>query len=375
MKRNLATWDLHFAESGAEALDVMAAHPVDIVVSDLNMGRMNGAVLLRQVQESCPEIVRIVLSGSTSREEACQTASSAHQFLGKPFDSKDLSSTLRRAASLRTILDSKELRRLVAGKNELPSVPEIYLRLTEVLADTDASLAEVAELVERDPGVSARLMQLTSSAFVGRRALPQNVRQAVICAGTTMIRALVLTHHIVVSYQPRVPGFSIEDVQGHGLRTAMLAAGMLASSEQQNQAFLAGMLHVVGRLVLASRAPSAYRDVMKAHAGSDVSLADAERARFGATHAEVGAYLLGLWGIQHEIVEAVASVHTPNDIQDTRIGPASAVHVASRLAMDPETAISADQGDAGPISAELIERIGCEDRVPAWREAARSMFE
>lgn len=375
MERRLKAWDLGFFETGAEALESIRENPADVVVSDLNMGRMDGAVLLKRVQEATPQVVRIVLSGSTSRTEACQTASSAHQFLSKPFDSKTLADTLRRAASMRSILDSPALRKLVAGKNELPTLPETYLELTELLASDDASLAELAGLVERDPGLAARLMQLTSSAFIGRREPPANVRQAVIYAGTTMIKALVLTHHIVEQYRPKVATFSMQEVQQHALRTAAIASEMLASSEAQGEGFLGGMLHLVGRVVLATRAPAAYQEVLRMWDEEGVTIAAAERSILGATHAEVGAYLFGLWGLPHAVVESVALANRPAEIRDTSIGPVSAVHIASRLAVDPDRELGVGGESSLAIDRALVDRVGVAGRLPAWRARARSVIE
>lgn len=375
MSRSLASWDLVFASSGDEALAAMAAAPVDVVVSDLNMGQMDGAALLQQVQDQAPEVVRIILSGSTSREEACLTTSVAHQFLAKPFDSSELSATLTRALSMRGILGDDRLRQLVAGANELPAVPALYVALTEILRRDDASLVDVAALVEQDPAASARMMQLTCSSFIGRRTPPRNIREAVIYVGVKVVKALVLTHHIVTQFKTRLPGVSADQVQEHGTRTGALASLMLAGSDLADDAFLAGMLHGVGRLLLASRTPRRYRQVLQVHTRDGVSLARAERDLLGASHAEVGAYLFGLWGLPHSIVDAVATCHRPTAIQGDDLGVAAAVYLASRLIDDPDAPVSACGDDHQHLDAGLVERLGGTTALEGWRAAARQLLQ
>ncbi len=373
MKRRLATWDLVFAESGEDALARMRDVPVDVIVSDLNMGRMDGAALLQRVQQETPDVVRVVLSGSTSREEACLTTRVAHQFLAKPFDSDALSETLQRAAAMRSLLDDSVLRALVGGDNTLPAVPRLYVELTEVLRREDASLADVAMLIEQEPAIAARMMQVTSSAFLGRRMPPRTVRDAVVFLGVTVVKSLVLTHRVVTKFSADVPGFSAEDVQMHGLRTAALASEILSNTPHMEQAFLVGMLHVIGRMVLAARAPKRYAKVLQAAQDEQLSLPAAERAAFGATHAEVAGFLLGLWGLPHSIVDAVVHCHRASSYGDEPLGLGAAVYFATRLVADPDVAIGACGDEQDGIDDGLVERLGVGDSLPSWRFAARSL--
>ncbi len=364
MTRRLETCDLVFAGSGDEALELMQGSDVDIIVTDLNMDQMDGATLLQRVQDNAPEVVRIVLSGSCRLEEGAVTRV-AHQCVAKPFNGKLLGTTLMRALALRELLEDVTLRKLVAGRNELPSVPAVYLDLLEALDRETTSITRVVSLVQQDPGLAARILQLASSAFLGRVVPPRSIRDAVVFLGFKAIKAFVLTHRIVEMYRPSIPGLSIDAIQDHALRTGALARDIVGESAGAEKVFMAGMLHGLGRLVLAGRFPRRYAAVLRAAAAEELPLAKVERDMLGASHAEVGAYLLGLWGIDPDVVEAVARCQTPSRIAEG--GLPSALYLASRLAADPESPVG-DHGDDDPgIDAELVARIAAAPDLQTWR--------
>jgi HD-like signal output (HDOD) protein len=215
------------------------------------------------------------------------------------------------------------------------------------------------------------VLQLASSAFLGRVVPPRTVRDAVVFVGVTLMKAFVLTHRIVEMYQPKVQGFSVDAVQRAALMTGALASGMFATRARSEPAFVAGMMHNLGTLVLATRFPRRYAAVLRAQAGERRSLAHIEFDMLGATHAEVGAYLLGLWGIAPEVVEAVALAQSPSKIVDRTLGLSAAVYIASRLVHDPDTAVTPCEDRDGDIDAGLVNRLGLASELEGWRQAAR----
>jgi hypothetical protein len=134
------------------------------------------------------------------------------------------------------------------------------------------------------------------------------------------------------------------------------------------------MMHALGRLVLAGRLPEQYGQVMARLESGGRSLFDLEREILGATHAEVGGYLLGLWGLPQRIVEAITHYGEPAKLDATRLGIAGAVYVASVLARDPEAPLSREEGGvAGDSLSEVyLGATGALDRLPAFRALARA---
>jgi CheY-like chemotaxis protein len=160
-------WEMAFAPSGQSALQMMEAAPFDVIVSDMRMPGMDGATLLRAVREKYPSVLRIILSGYTELEAALNAVPVAHQFLVKPCDQDTLQTAIERATSLNSILNNKRLESIVGSMQQLPSLPKSCIEMREVLADPDSSSHSIALLVERDPAMSAKVLQLVNSAFFG----------------------------------------------------------------------------------------------------------------------------------------------------------------------------------------------------------------
>ncbi|MDB5312817.1 MAG: hypothetical protein JWO38_7019 [Gemmataceae bacterium] len=356
-------WDMRFAGGGAEALTVMAAEPVDVLVTDMRMPGMDGDELLARVRRQHPLVVRMVLTGQCTREAVLRLVPLAHGVFSKPCDPDVLTAAVRRACALRDLLHSPPLLALVGRLGSLPTPPVLYTRILAELERPDGSIAEIGKVVAGDVGLSAKLMQMANSSMLGLRRPVPTPAQAVQVLGIETTKALVLVSEVLTRYDP-VPlrPFSIDDMWDHSRAVATLA-GRIAHAEAGSgaaaEARLAGLLHDVGRLALASQQPESYKAVLGAAGRDGAQLIAAEREVLGATHAEVGAYLLGLWGLPPALVEAVALHHDPTRCPDSGFVPLVAVHAAEAL-------LAPDEG--GPLSAEYLERLGLGDRLARWAE-------
>ncbi|HVU00766.1 MAG TPA: response regulator [Polyangiaceae bacterium] len=367
-------WTLVTATDAQAALRAIEERSVDVVISDMNMESMSGATLLGAVQQRRPDIVRIILSGNGDPKHAFRAVPFAHQFLAKPIDVDVLKWTIRRACGLRSLLTNSAIRAAVGSSNELPAAPSTYLRLKQILRDPDVSINEVAQVVERDVGIAARVLQLVSSAFFGLPRRVKTLSDAVSYLGIDTLRTLVLALEIVRMFREggSVRGFSLEALQRHSFVTAKLARGF-ADAYAADDAYVAGMLHSVGKLVLAERVPARYTEVLDRTAAERARLSDVEREVLGASHADVGGYLLGLWGLPQRVVEAVTEYQAPWRLDPTRLGIAGAVHVASILADHPDAPLHTGGADVPPgqLSAEYLDRAGVLGTLGTWRALAR----
>lgn len=377
LRRTLATrkldWEPCFAEGGAEALALADEGGIDVIVSDMHMPGMDGASLLRRIQERHPEVVRIILSGQTDPKLVFRAVPVAHQFLTKPFDTALLVATIERALDLRRIIVNPALRAIIGADNRLPAAPKVYTALTRILAREDASLPQIVELIERDPGLSARVAQLGSSSFFRVPRAVSGLSGIVSYLGVDIIKTLVLTVEIVGVFGSKtaVPGFSIEAFQAHSMTVAHIARRMLDRGDRAEEAFLAGVLHDVGRLVLASRCPALLSKSIAASREGGTSLHAAEKAVLGVTHAEVGAYLLGTWGLPLEIVDAVLSHHEADPDPTANLTVAKAIFIANVLAQDPDADVGvARASNPGPRPAPPPSEV---TRLELYRRLAREI--
>lgn len=366
-------WEMAFAPGGEAALALMEASPFDVIVSDMRMPGIDGAALLCHVREHYPQMVRIVLSGHTELSTALRVVPVAHQFLAKPCDAEMLRVAIERACHLKALLSDDSIRRTVTALGNLPLLPRTYEALTQALADPEVSLLKVAKIIERDVGVSAKVLQLVNSAFFGVAHSITNIQSSVSYLGINTLKNLVLSVEIFRAFKPQreLPGFSLEKLQRHAQLTAQIAARLPVPTHLNDIAVVAGMLHDVGKLILAWKLSGHFEKMLKEALGAHCPVNKVEEIADGFSHAEIGAYLLGLWGLPYTVVEAVALHHGPNRVPHQNFDAISAVYVADLLAHWLEEISS-----GGPITYDLenyqeeFARLGVTDLVPQWQAMA-----
>jgi len=364
-------WEMAFAGSGAEALALLEKGHFEVVVSDMRMPGMDGAEFLTTVMRRYPDVVRIILSGSSEWELIMKSVGPAHQYLNKPCNADELKATIAQACALRTLLADHNLRTLVSRMETLPSLPSLYQRILKALRSPDASCSVVGEIVSQDPAMAAKVLQLVNSAFFGLARPVTKPSQAVSLLGLDTVKSLVLSLNMFAEFdQRRVTELSLDSLWTHCLAVGSLAK-RIAHLETDNaklrdDALLAGLLHDIGKLVLVANLPDAYAEVHRRATAGNVDPLEAERQEFGATHGEVGAYLLGLWALPDPIVEAVAFHHQPSRCLSHGFTPLTAVHAANCLEMsvpceDPSRIAPA-------VDRPYLDGLGLTERIDAWQE-------
>jgi putative nucleotidyltransferase with HDIG domain len=362
-------WDMEFAPGGREALDVLATGHFDVVVSDMRMPGIDGEGLLGEIMRRYPHVVRIILSGQSSKESTVKSIGVAHQFLAKPCDAEKLMQTIEHAFALRDLLTDKSLKETLSQMGSIPSMPALYAELVEELQHLDASAQRVGQIVAQDPGMTVKVLQLVNSAFFGLPRRVSNPEQATALLGVDTMKVLVLSIDVFSRFsETSVSGFSPEAVQKHSSEIAALAKRIAVSfkapREVADAAMMAGFLHDVGKLILAQNLPEQYQQITTLSREGNVPICQAERDVLGATHAEVGAYVLGLWGLSDAIVEATAFHHNPSRSFGKSFSVLTAVHVANALVVESGGGVI---GAAESLDMAYLARVGVADRVSAWR--------
>jgi HD-like signal output (HDOD) protein len=369
--RHRDRWETAFTAGATDAIDACERQPFDVVVSDMRMPEIDGATLLGIVAARWPTTVRVVLSGQTDMMAALRASRIAHQFLSKPCNATALESVLERACGLRDLVTDARIEAIVGGLESLPAVPSIYHQLTSVLAQTDASITDVADVVRRDPALSAKILQLVNSSFFGQAHEVTSIDRGVSLLGTRLIQSLAMIHGVFNAFERQVLplGFDPRAEQTHATRVAGLARRFAPDRARGESAFTAALLHDLGRLLLAIRAPDAYSAIWERAVAERVPLVAAEIALLGVSHADLGAYLLGVWGLPWGIIDAVRHHHAPAPDPD---GTAMLVHVADALVH--ELAPPGDQHPpASPLAGDAIAAAGFDDRLAGWREQAAAL--
>lgn len=370
-------WDVFFATSGQEALKRLDKEPIDVIVSDMLMPEMDGAHLLGEVMQRHPHIVRIILSGQAERQAVLSSVRHAHQFLLKPCDMQTLKKSIVRAGTLSELLVNERLKSIVARIQSVPALPSHYARLIDELGSPDASIKDIGQIVSQDMGMTAKILQLVNSAFFGLTQKVASPAQAVSILGLNTIRALVLSIKVFSMVNEKdLLRYGLLDIADHCLAVGLLSKDISLLEQQEastvDASFLSGVLHDCGKLMLAANLGQDYEAVVAYKREKQVTAWEAEKAILGATHAEVGAYLLGIWGLPEPIITAILYHHEPAASKETHFRPLTAVHVANYLLHEFDGGRS---GEAVPrLSEEYLFRINMYDRLPAWWETGERMM-
>jgi len=372
-------WRLSFAQSGQEALALMRrglaqGEPIDLLVSDMRMPEMNGAELLKQVRQKFPHTIRFVLSGHSDQDMILQTVSSAHQFLSKPCEVDLLKQCIRRAFGLRSQLRTPEVLRLASGVRSMPTPDRLFHEICDALQQPRVSLEEIGEMVAQDPTVSSRILHLANSAFFGLAREVVQVPEAVVFLGIQIVKAVILSASIFESQSQDTPkGKFVQSVQEHSLLVAGLSRHLCLSLEGSSrlaeECFIAGLLHDLGKLLLLQH--SRYFPELPLMARSqNKPLHAVESLALGCHHGSLGGYLLGLWGLPDNVVEAVLWHHHPEQAIGTRLRPLVTVSLANAFVSSAEP----ERHTREELSEEFLKTVNLHQRLDHLRTIARQFL-
>ena len=333
------------------------------------MPEMNGQEFMTEVSREHPESMRIVISAHEDQLTVAQCLMFGHRYFSKPFDLKNLAGVLKRICHLKHQVSSPKLKRVISGLGALPTPPKIYLRLTQAVNSPYTSMEEIGQIVQEDAGLTLKLLQIANSAYFG---IPMKVAtpiQAVQIVGLEILRALVLCIHAFKFYQDKkFKSISATELWDHSLRTAT-AARKLARYENLPEAaceetFVSGLLHDIGKLVLAANADADYQTVVERSRVEGTPVDQIEWEVFGATHAQIGAYLLGLWGLPEPVVSNVELHHSLDLTTNSGFTPAAAIHIAQFLERSPHR--------ISQLDTRFLKQIGVDNRVSEWERVLQT---
>ncbi len=366
LRKRRRVWDMRFALGPEAALEVLERTEVDVVVSDVRMPSMDGVTLLENVRRIRPRAARLILSGECNEQTSLRAAKVAHRFLSKPCDPAHLSAAIEDAVTLQRRIQDPSIREVLGGLDRLPPAPTVYVELCERAGADDVSVDELASIIERDPSLAAKVLQLVNSSYFGLARSVGSIKTAVHYLGADTVRDLAVVAQVFDGGRRVRCAIDANELATHATCTAAIARALDLPGKHADHAATAALLHDVGLLALATAAPKALDDPRLAARGPGAACIEAERQAWGTDHAAIGAFLLGLWGLPAPIVQAVAMHHRPSEAAMT---PTTvAVHVADALA---DCGDDEDPTASGRLDVEALAEAGVLGQLDDWIETAR----
>ncbi len=359
-------WAMTFARSGEEALTRLRESPQDVVVSDATIPEVDGPAG-RTGGSPWPTVVRIVLSGQSDGESALRSIGAPGH--GEVCDPAQLRAVVQRAVAVQRLIKDERIQVVVARMDTIPSAPVLLAELMTELAKPECSLIKAGEIISRDVGMTAKILRIVNSAYFGFRSRISDPVLAVRFLGINTISSLVMACHIFKHADPVLADWlGLNRIWNHSLLTSQWAK-RIAESETKDRnliddALAAGLLHDVGRLVLAINFPDTYKILIEHARSAREALLELEGSVIGVTHAEIGAYLMGTWGLHNTIVEAIAYHHEPGRCEHRGFVPLTAVHAACAL---EKGSCSSHPNACDAPDARYLESKGFLGKLDDWR--------
>jgi HD-like signal output (HDOD) protein/CheY-like chemotaxis protein len=366
-------WKVTLVPGALAALNHLASHPCDIVVADYDLPDGDGGQLLDRIKTKYPKTIRILMVAEAERDRLMAEVQGSHLILTKPCDSATLKSAVQRALAINVWLVNDNLRELVGRLRTFPIVPSLYLEVVSALKAPHTTTAEVGAIIAKDMAMMTKMLQVINSACFG---LPRKINdpvEAVGILGFETIKSMVVTLKLLSQYDKVKPVyFSIDRLWRHSTEVARLARGVAITQTHDRilgeSAFTAGLTHDLGKLILATNFDEQYSGAQALARKRQIPLEEVEKDIFGAGHGELGAYLLGLWGMPPDTVECAALHHNPSRSDAKQFTPLTAVHVANALVYEvrPDK-----EGLVTPkVDEAYLAQLGVAGQLDSWRQIA-----
>ncbi len=335
-------WNCQFFTAASKALDHLKREPVDLVVSAVRTGDTSGIQFVAQIRDQYPEIIRVFLTDYAQQDDVIKSLAAGHvqQIIPKPWIDQELKEIIRSA--LRQLEQqkkkSREFQILINSIPLLPTLPESYSNIRACIVGDEIDIEKMADYISQDVSISSALLHWANSALFGQRFQVDTIKKAIIVLGTDIVENLILSESVnrtIAGKLPDVKGFDFAKFKKHSMATAVISRLLIKSLlptdiGQHDRAFVAGLLHDMGKLAEASFFPSQFEQAIELAKQRRISLTEAEIKTYGTHHAELGSFLAEWWTLPHFIVNAIRWHHQP---QSTPVDQEiiTAAHIANQL--------------------------------------------
>ncbi len=369
--RAQTSWRVTHARDAAEALALAGEEEVDVALLSATMPDTDPIEVAEQLTAVHPKLTTFILAPDAESGGGLAFASGRFQWLVKPCNPAALVAAVERMDSLVSWMKNKATLAIVSGIHSLPTIPANYQSLIQLINSPDSSMQDVGEALSKDIGITSRILQVANSAQYAFSTKVTSPTDAVNLLGMETLKSLVLYSHVLNNFQ-HTPASKAEfdKIWLHSISVAQTAQNLTMQQTQERplaeEAFTAGVLHDIGKLVLMSVKPEEYKEAIRFAAESKTKPHLCERVKLGTTHAETGAYLLSLWGIPRSILEAVAWHHIPSESAEKKFTALTAVHVANAMEHARKKTGAKPGAD---LDERYLEELGLTEQVKAWLES------
>lgn len=243
------------------------------------------------------------------------------------------------------------LQSVIADLGNLPAAPAVVTQLAECLGRDEVDPRTVARLIAQDPVLAAKCLSLANSSVYGLQRRVATIQDALSVVGQQAIATMVSSMAVAGRFQQlQIPGYELRNFWLHSVCTALVARALAKHSRvNPDTAFIAGLLHDIGKLALASRFPEHFSRVIEYQRREDIRAIDAEKKMLGFTHAQIGEAVAEEWKFSAEVARAVAGHHEPEAHPASTL--TSLIHVANVLSHT--LCFASDEDDLAPRISEF----------------------
>ncbi|WP_417221875.1 HDOD domain-containing protein [Amphritea sp.] len=327
---------------------------------------------LRKVVEHHPGVVRVMLNDGLHPPQVAKASELCHRSLLFTSAVGELFKEVGESFHLLQASKKPAIREYVGAIERLPSLPGVYIALNDALASDVTRAEDIAAIIERDPAMCAKILQLVNSAFFALSNKVFKIKDAVVILGVRQVRDLFLVSRLFEHFPQSKSwsGFSFENLFDRSMVVGRFAQAICreqrVSPDIADKAFLGALLQDIGMLVIATREAEHYSAVLQEAAALNQPLYAIEKLRLGVNHMEVGAYMLGLWNLSPEVVEAVLYHSNPNATTSEKFTPLTAVHLADSIL--PDVVNINECRICSRISQKYLTRLGLQNNLSRWQQ-------
>jgi len=360
-------WRVVRADNYNQALEKCVSASFHAVIFDTQVPE--GAKLWKTLEKELAHGVCLVRCRSSDRASAAQWKGSGATLVAEDSDAAALIATVKRLTRIRGWMADSAIKQLVSQIRKLPAQPKLHLDVTKELQSESSSMEVVGGLIAQDPVMAAKILQVVNSAFFGLTREISDTTESVMVLGAERIKALILLAGAFSQYAgTKFPGFSAAPIWGHSVQVGVFARAITLAETKDARlaeaAFTAGLLHDIGKLVLAGNLPEMCETVYRLKASRKITHREAELEILGTSHAELGACLLATWGLPLPILEAIAWHHEPQRSDEKGFSLLAAVHAANVFAQENAGGDTAQD----TVNVVYLLQSGLGDCRNRWRE-------
>ncbi|HRX15480.1 MAG TPA: HDOD domain-containing protein [Spirochaetota bacterium] len=259
----------------------------------------------------------------------------------------------------------ERIKTVIANLNALPSMPEVVTRIINMVNDPNVDFKLVAEEISRDQAITTNILKIANSAYFSKGKEIASVEKALVTLGMKEVKDIVVVAATKQVLDKPVIGYDLAkgELWKHNVAVAMLAKKIAIDKKKKNLAdlvFTGGIIHDVGKTVLAIYVASTFKDLIQSTVDNQITFAQAEQLLLGFDHQEIGQIILKKWQFPESLQNIVRYHHDADDAPQSDMEAVAIVHVANTICQMAGIGIGGD-GLYYELSGKAIEATGLDD--------------